>query len=173
MLLYLLLSAILVAIDQIVKALVVARLVTEFSSVPVIPDFFHITYVRNAGVVFGYGGDTGIPLALVIGVGAVALVIFGILIAKNDYHDRRRWLYSLALSLLVAGALGNLVDRVLQPDHNVVDYLDFRGIWDYVFNFADMCLTVGISLFVFDQFFLDPKRIREDEKNKAAKADAP
>ena len=55
------------------------------------------------------------------------------------------------------------LDRVFQPDHRVVDYLDFRGIWDYVFNFADMCLTVGIGLYVFDQFFLDPKRLKEDK----------
>lgn len=167
MIYYLILSAVLVAIDQVVKAAVVAGFESVGDTLPVIQDFFHLTYVRNPGMFFVIGGDESVvPLVFFLVVGAVALVAFGFMIAKNDYKDRRRFFYSLALSLLVAGALGNLLDRVFQFDHRVVDYLDFRGIWDYVFNFADMCLTVGIGVYVFDQFFLDPKREKED-KHKA------
>lgn len=161
---WLILSLLLVVVDQVVKAVVVARLVDVGASIPVIQDFFHLTYVRNAGMVFGIGGDeSGIPLIVFLVIGTVALCAFGYMIAKNDYKDKRRFFYALALSLLVAGALGNLVDRVFQFDHRVVDYLDFRGIWDYVFNFADMCLSVGIALYLFDQFILDPKRVKEDK----------
>jgi len=161
---WLILSLLLVIVDQVVKALIVANLANVGASIPVIDGFFHLTYVRNAGMVFGIGGDeSGIPLFVFLVIGVVAIVAFGYMIAKNDYQDKRRFFYALALSLLVAGALGNLIDRVFQVDHRVVDYLDFRGIWDYVFNFADMCLSVGIALYLFDQFFLDPKRLKEDQ----------
>ncbi|MDP3131091.1 MAG: signal peptidase II [Bacillota bacterium] len=165
MIYWLILSAVLVIIDQVVKAAVVANLVNVGASIPVIDGFFHITYVRNAGMVFGIGGDeSGVPLIVFLVIGTLAMIAFGYMIAKNDYKDRRRFFYALALALLLAGALGNLLDRVFQVDHRVVDYLDFRGIWDYVFNFADMCLSVGIAVYLFDQFFLDPKRLREDAR---------
>jgi signal peptidase II len=164
MIYWLLLAAALVVVDQLVKAAVVAGFSSVGESLPVITGFFHLTYVRNPGAVFGIGGgESGIPLVFFIVVGAAAIAIFAYMIAKNDYKDKRRFCYALALSLLVAGAFGNLIDRIFQPDHRVVDYLDFRGIWDYVFNFADMCLSVGIGLYVFDQFILDPKRLREDK----------
>jgi lipoprotein signal peptidase len=54
-----------------------------------------------------------------------------------------------------------MIDRLAQPDHAVIDFFDFYAIWDYVFNVADICLTVGIALFVFDQLFLEPKRAED------------
>ncbi|MFH0993198.1 MAG: signal peptidase II [bacterium] len=164
MIFWLLLSAVLVIVDQITKALVVANMTLgEAGTIPVLGQFFRLTYVRNPGAVFGIGGDeSGIPLIFFLVVGSAALIVFGIMIAKNDYKDKRRFWYSLSLSLLVAGALGNLIDRVVQTDNRVVDFLDFHGIWGYVFNFADMCLCVGIAIYLFDQFILDPKRVKQN-----------
>lgn len=148
----------LVGLDQVTKALVVSNFALEGDTVAVIQDFFHITYVRNSGAVFGiFQGlaDTYVVFLVFI---SIALVVFGYLFIKNDYKDKKLFWYTLALSLLIAGALGNAIDRVFQPDHNVVDMIDFRGIWQYVFNVADICLNVGIAVFIIDQFILEPKR---------------
>lgn len=158
MIIWIIVLVALVGIDQLSKALVVAHFAYEGQTIPVIGDFFHITYVRNSGAVFGvFQGlaDTYVIFLIVMGL---AIILFGYMFFKNDFKDKRTFWYSLALTLLLAGAFGNALDRIFQPDHNVVDFIDFRGIWNYVFNFADICLNVGIALFIIDQFFLEPKR---------------
>lgn len=148
----------LIGLDQLTKYLVVANFAYEGDTTPVINGFFHITYVRNSGAVFGmFQGlaDTYVIFLIFI---SLALIIFGTMFYKTDFKDKKLFWYQLALSLLIAGALGNAIDRIFQFDHNVVDFIDFRGIWNYVFNIADICLNVGIAIFLFDQFILDPRR---------------
>ncbi|HPJ23530.1 MAG TPA: signal peptidase II, partial [Bacillota bacterium] len=158
-------------------------------SLPIIQDFFHFSYVRNSGAVFGIfegSAEEHWWVFLIMMLAALtifmirnthqcssahwwvflimmlaALTIFGIMFIKNDFKDKRRFWYTLSLTLLIAGAFGNAIDRVFQFDHNVVDFIDFRGIWSYVFNVADICLNVGIAIFIFDQFILEPKRTKQ------------
>lgn len=148
----------LLAIDQVSKALIVANFRFEGQTLPILQDFFHLTYVRNSGAVFGIGGDHGWLLYFFVAAAFAASAFFVVMFVKSDKTDKRLFWFRLSLVLLVAGTLGNLIDRLFQPDHQVVDFLDFRGIWPYVFNFADMCLCVGIALFLFDQLILEPKR---------------
>ncbi len=162
MILYLIIAVALIIIDQLTKAWTVTAFEYVGETIPVIQDFFHFTYVRNPGAVFGLGGDSGYNYLIFIAFGVIAIGLFAFLYIKNDWKDRRKIIYHIALALLLAGTIGNLIDRIFQPDHKVVDFIDFRGIWDFVFNVADMCLTVGISLFMFDQFLLDPKRVKAD-----------
>lgn len=160
MILYIIIAVVLLIIDQITKALVVANFTFVGDTLPIIRDFFHFTYVRNEGGMMGL--DIGGNYWIFIIFGFIALGVFGYLFKTTDWKDRRKILYHISLSMLVAGALGNLIDRIFQPDHFVVDFIDFRGIWIYVFNVADMCLSIGISIFMFDQFILDPKRLKAD-----------
>lgn len=165
MLIWLAVALGLLAIDQFSKALIVLNFHFEGQTLPILQDFFHLTYVRNSGAVFGIGGDHGWLLYFFIFAAFAASVFFVVMFVKSDKKDKRLFWFRLALTLLVAGTLGNLIDRLFQPDHQVVDFLDFRGIWPYVFNFADMCLCVGIGLFVFDQLILEPKRVKADAKS--------
>lgn len=160
---WLIFIASLLGIDQLTKYLVTSHFTFEGETVPVIQNFFHITYVRNPGIVFGIGGDSGIAFIFLVGVALLASVVFGTMLLKNDFKDKRKILYTIALCLLIAGALGNALDRLFQFDHKVVDFIDFRGIWQYIFNFADMCLSIGVFLFIVDQFFLEPKRVTKSE----------
>ncbi len=158
MIAWIILIVVLVGIDQLTKALVVGSFAMEGDTIPVIQDFFHITYVRNSGAVFGVFQGLADTYIIFIVVMSIAIVMFGILFFKNDFKNKKTFWYTLSLSLLIAGAFGNALDRLFQPDHNVVDFIDFRGIWTYVFNVADICLNVGIAIFIIDQFFLEPKR---------------
>jgi len=158
MIIWILVIIVLVGVDQLTKALVLAHFTYEGQTLPVIQNFFNITYVRNSGAVFGVFQGLAETYIIFLVVMGMALILFGYMFVKNDFKDKRTFWYSLALSLLIAGALGNAIDRLFQFDHNVVDFLDFRGIWSFVFNFADVCLNVGIALFIFDQFILEPKR---------------
>ena len=151
----------LVGLDQVTKALVVANFAVEGDSLAVIQDFFHITYVRNSGAVFGMFQGLAEEYIVFLVIIGIALTIFIVMFVKNDFKDKKTFWYSLGLTLLIAGALGNAIDRVFQYDHNVVDMIDFRGIWHYVFNVADICLNVGIAIFIIDQFFLEPKRTKK------------
>jgi signal peptidase II len=167
MLLWLLLSLILIGFDQLVKAWVVGYFVVEGApSMVIIDGVLQFTYVRNAGAVFGIGGEAGL-FGVFIGAAILAFAVFGYLLAKSDFKNKKLWMYHLAIALLIAGAAGNFIDRLFQPDHNVVDFIDFilfPQIWRYVFNIADMCLVVGIGLFMFDQFLWEPKREKENAK---------
>jgi len=164
MFIWILMIILLVGIDQLTKALVVSAsagwaLDGLRPTLPIIQDFFHLTYVRNSGAVFGiFEGSAEEHWWVFLIMMLIAITVFGFMFFKNNFKDKRNFWYTLALSLLIAGAIGNAIDRVFQPDHNVVDFIDFRGIWNYVFNVADMCLNVGIAIFIFDQFFLEPKR---------------
>lgn len=148
----------LLGLDQITKALVVANFASEGDTIAVIQDFFHITYVRNSGAVFGLFQGLAETYVIFLIFISIALVVFGYMFIKNDFKDKKTFWFSLGLALLIAGALGNATDRLFQPDHNVVDFIDFRGIWSFVFNVADICLNVGIAIFIMDQFLLEPKR---------------
>lgn len=161
MIYWILLIISLIAIDQLTKAWVVSAFEHVGDTFPVIQDFFHFTYVRNSGAVFGLGGDITDIMWVFIIIAILAAVVLGYFFFTNDFKDKRRVIYTLAISLLIAGTFGNFIDRLFQPDHMVVDFIDFRGIWNYVFNVADMCLNVGIVLFVVDLFFLEPKRVKK------------
>jgi signal peptidase II len=143
---YLALIAALVSLDQLSKSLV-ARSVELHGSVPVIPGFFNITRIHNSGAIFGAfsgpGGSGVIPFLTAASLIALGLVVYYFI--KTPASDGK---VKLALSLILAGALGNLVDRVARGF--VVDFLDFYvGRWHWpFFNVADSCITIGALLLI-------------------------
>lgn len=124
-----------IAADRISKV-VCRQYLRPLGSVPVIKGIFHLTYVENTGAAFGMLQGSTWFLAL---TNALVSAAVAYLILKNKPQNRY---VKLSLSLILGGALGNLVDRVLFG--YVVDFLDFR-IWP-VFNIADSCVVVGAIL---------------------------
>jgi signal peptidase II len=107
---------------------------------PVIDNFLHISRSSNSGAAFGVGRQLTPLLALVSVVVIAALV-------SHIWRTRARprpWLDAAALGLILGGATGNLVDRA--GSGQVLDFIDFRGIWPYIFNFADASVVVGVAL---------------------------
>ncbi len=128
-------------LDRLTKFAINAHLKTgEF--VEVIPGFFNIVHTRNTGIAFGMFSGGGMFFTLLfIGVSVVAIgVLFYLL------KDAVSGLQVFGLSLIIGGALGNLVDRVLFGE--VVDFLDFYvGSYHWpAFNVADSAITGGVLI---------------------------
>ena len=142
-------TALVVIADQVTKYLIR----TNFSlheSVPVIENFFHFTYVSNDGMVFGINFPGAIYFSTI-----ASLILTGFLFWYFWHERNKSILLRLSLALIVAGAVGNLIDRILFRE--VVDFLDFIfwGWHFYIFNIADSAVTVGISIYLIYIFFFE------------------
>lgn len=128
------LAVIIILFDQLTKFLI--KSILSFSeSIPVIKNVFHLTLIKNFGVGFGLFNAPAARWILVI----VTLIIIGIIL----YYYRKipdKYLPLISTSLILGGAIGNLIDRFLLGF--VVDFLDFR-IWP-AFNVADSAITAGV-----------------------------
>ncbi len=122
------------SLDQLSKFLITKNLFQN-QSIPIIKGIFHITLVHNRGAAFGILKNQ-IPLFIITSLFAIILIYF------NLKENKQSKSYSIVLSLILAGALGNLIDRLFFG--YVIDFLDFR-IWP-VFNMADSAITIGAIL---------------------------
>ena len=142
------LSAGIVALDQLTKALIRSRLPLH-DSVNVIPGLLDITHVRNTGAAFGIlnGVDFRYKAVVMTLVAVAALVAVGIY-ATTLPRGQRVARYGLAL--ILGGAVGNLMDRA--STGYVIDFVDVysRGIHFWAFNVADSAITVGVILMLID-----------------------
>lgn len=142
--------------DQITKGLVQQKFFLG-ESVPVIPNFFHLTYVRNPGAAFGmlaYAPDyIRTPLFFALPVLACFWLIYLIWTTRNT-----NFLHCLAYSLIFSGAVGNLIDRFTM--NYVVDFFDFfwRTHHFAAFNIADSAISIAAMLLIVDLLFLSKKK---------------
>ena len=123
--------------DQISKRAVVGN-IGYLSTVPIIPDFFHLTHVLNNGASFGMLQDQA-TLFIWVSVFVLLFITWAVFFWQGADRYAR-----LLLGMVSGGALGNLADRLQYGA--VVDFLDFRGIWPYIFNFADVAVVCGGTL---------------------------
>jgi len=151
-------SAVLVLADQISKT-VVRNTMSLYESIPVIPEFFHLTYVTNDGMAFGINFPFGIYIFSAISIIFTGFLFWYLWSIKDDEIVVRT-----GVALILAGAIGNLIDRIFLGE--VVDFLDFM-IGDfhwYVFNLADSCVTVGLGFVLYDSLILNRKKVSQIEQ---------
>lgn len=148
-------AVVLLALDQIIKYFVLADL-KPVGAVTVIPGLLEFAYVENTGAAFGLFKNF---MWLVLAVTVIASVLIIVLLFRYKHHT----FFSYATSaLLIAGGFGNLIDRLVHGF--VVDYIHVM-FFDYIFNFADCCITVGAVLFVIHVLFFTRS---EEESPKGA-----
>ena len=132
-------SIILLIIDIVIKLIISNKLIFN-QSIKVINNFFYITYVKNTGVAWSILSGK-INLIIVITLIIIAILIIYIF-NKKSYSV----LEIISYSMILSGSIGNLIDRIIYG--YVIDYLDFNILgYNYpIFNFADMCIVIGIIL---------------------------
>ena len=154
-----------VAADQLTKRWLEA--VLDYARAVEIMPYFNIVHARNRGVSFGIlnEGDAWIPWLL----GVVAIAIIGVLLMWLHRAATRR--LTIALGLVVGGAVGNLIDRAVNFDHAVIDFLDFYiGTYHWpAFNVADSSITVGVVILLIDSLIVprkEPKLAADKEESR-------
>ncbi len=127
----------------------------------VVTDFFNLVLTYNAGAAFSFLSDaSGWQRWFLSGIALLASILIVYLLRK--YADNTR--FSIALSLILGGAIGNLLDRIMLG--HVVDFLDFyiAGYHWPAFNVADSAIFVGAFLLIIDSFKTDQKQVVEEKQ---------
>ncbi len=151
-----LLSLIVLGLDQWTKWLAETKLNFQ-DPVPVVEPFLNWTLAYNYGAAFSFLADAGgwqkwffSGLALIM-----SIFLIGYLIKA----PRQAKLLSVGLALVLGGAIGNLIDRLLHG--HVIDFIHIHNadVWHYpIFNIADMSISIGVALIIIDMLFLEKKR---------------
>lgn len=151
-----------VFLDQISKYLVVLN-IDLYESVRIIPGVFNFTYIQNEGAAFGSMANSR-WLFMILSV----VMIIGILVYMFWKKPQSKLLLS-ALTLIVAGGIGNMIDRVRLG--YVIDFLDFcafPNLWKWTFNVADSFVVIGAGMVIL-WMILDA--VKEYKAEKAKKAE--
>ena len=158
MFLWFIVMALCVFADQLTKYIAVMFL-RPVDTVPIISDVLHLTYSENPGAAFGILKD---DRWVFMSISTVAIVAMLFVLIKFRPQDK---LECLAISLIVGGGIGNMIDRLILG--YVVDFVDFRLINFAIFNLADSCVCVGAGLLVV---YAIRSMIAETKKEKVAAA---
>ena len=160
--LWLLVSVGVIAIDQLTKWLCVF-LLKPVGRVTLIPNFLKLTYVENRGAAFGSFTEHRWVFMV---ISTVAIV--GVTVYLLRYCEENR-LLRCALALIIGGGIGNMIDRLALG--YVIDFIDFCGIWSYVFNGADSAVCIGAGLmilYVILEIVRESKAAKQQQATEAA-----
>ena len=174
-------ALVLLALDQVTKVLVRNNLAVgeSWAPIPALSRFFTITHVQNTGVAFGQFPGLGWLFMLVNLAVLVGIIVYYPRIPKGQ------WAMKLALALVMAGDLGNVIDRLRTtlllsdtvggffaalPHASVTDFVDVK-IWP-VWNVADMCIVSGVSILAWVLWRAEQKEERRDVTEVGGEHDA-
>ena len=127
-----------------------------YQSKPVIQDLLHFTYVTNDGMAFGLSFPGGKHVLLIMTILLTGFIV-GFLWKEKNGHP----LIKYGLALILSGAIGNLIDRLLYG--KVVDFLDLMigNFHWYIFNIADSSVTIGMILFIIHSICIEQKKTND------------
>ena len=171
---YIIYSAVIVLclfLDVITKFLVY-KFMTIGESIPLIKGFLHITYQTNDGAAFGMMDAPGLRW-IFITFSIVAIFAFSLYLYLGHADSM---LCAVSLSMIISGGIGNMIERLgfgfyvnpVTGTGEVIDFIDFCGIWDAIFNGADSFVCVGAGLLILALILEMVKESRE-EKTKGGK----
>ena len=172
---YIIYSAIIVVgviLDQLTKFLTVEYM-TKGQSIPLIKDFLHLTYTTNDGMAFGMMDNARWVFMVVSTIMIIAFTAY-LYLGHAD-----NMLYGISMSMVVSGGIGNMIDRLglgfyVNPQTGmgeVVDFIDFCGIWNAIFNGADSFVCVGAGLLMLALVLDIIKESKAERAKKLAAAD--
>ncbi|MGN1303029.1 MAG: signal peptidase II [Clostridia bacterium] len=129
-----------ILLDQLIKIIIKSKIFN--SSIILIPHVLNLTYVQNTGAAFGIGSNST-SMFVAVNVVIIGLITYFIFSKKEELSK----LILIALHLVLAGGIGNLIDRIARGF--VIDYIDISPLIKYpVFNLADIFVVVGCLIVV-------------------------
>ncbi len=150
--LWLSVALLVIVLDQLTKVLIMRAF--NYGDSHYLTSFFNIVRAHNTGAAFSFlAGAAGWQRWFFVGLGLVATAFIGVMLKRHGHQA----LFSLALSLILGGALGNVIDRLLHG--YVVDFIQVHWAdWYFPsFNVADSAITVGAILLIWDEM----RRVRK------------
>jgi signal peptidase II len=147
--------AILVAADQLLKEWAQGNLRLAENRRVLIPGVVGLTYAENTGISFGLLGDAPTVMLMVTILTAVVMLVALVLLLMGKFEPAAMW----AVVLIIAGGMGNFIDRVMQG--YVVDYIEFLFMRFAIFNLADVLITCGMAMLVVVMIRSERRRARE------------
>ena len=160
MLKYFSISLFVVLFDQISKIYI--KLFFEYqSSVNILGSFLKFTYIENPGIVFGL--DVSYTFYYLITFFSTCIIFYICFLIKNIYNEKAdNFLPLISFSLIWGGAIGNVIDRFfvifnLFNYEGVIDFIDIGIGYNrfYIFNIADMSVTIGILLYIYYTYYIE------------------
>ncbi len=146
------LATVVLALDQLTKYAVIKTMILG-QSIPIVNEVLHFTYVHNYGAAFGLFQKKWYLFIAVASISILVIVYYSKYLAPDNL-----WVQT-ALALLLAGALGNLIDRL--KFKYVIDFIDVR-FWP-VFNVADIVINVGVGMLIVEMFWESHEDAKEAE----------
>lgn len=170
------LAVLILFLDILSKNLVIAHgsEIVAKGGIVLIPGFLRISYVINQNIAFGISLGSPLVTQIVFSIFAI-LIVVGIIIFLVKKWDKINLYYKACAMLIIAGALGNVIDRLfysasyLNADGatGVVDWIDFYGVWKFNFNIADSAVVVGAFMLII--YMIVDEIIAYSKKRKALK----
>ena len=143
-----------IAIDLLLKFFIQKHFLDGGEKINIIKGVLSITYTENRGVAWGlFSGKT-------LGIIITSIVFVIILVVWDIFNTDRHPLNFIGFSLILAGAIGNFIDRIFLGyvrDFIALDFINFP-----IFNFADICITVGCILYVIYTLFIYTKKGKKE-----------
>jgi len=143
----LIISVIIVVLDQVTKAMIVNYL-DLYHSIKIVPGFFSITHIHNPGGAFGFLANQSPAVRVIVFLFVSILALGFIFYFYHKTPETHKWL-ATGFALIFSGAIGNLIDRVRFG--TVVDFLDvyINNLHWPAFNIADSAITIGMGVFIY------------------------
>jgi signal peptidase II len=159
MTLWIIIIAAAVILDQATK-LIAASLLDLNECVTVIPYLFNFHHIKNTGAAWGMFSENRWIFLVISFVAIIALPVFLYKYRKAPF------LFGFSLSLIIGGAIGNMIDRLFAPNGGVTDFIEFGFMEFPIFNVADIFVCIGAVLLFVYLAFLDKVVFPADEKKK-------
>lgn len=154
---YYIIALVVLIIDQVTKISFEKWLVTEFNSAPVIEPVLNWTLAYNRGAAFSFLANQGGWQKWFFAILGLMVSLFILSYLRKIPQNAK--VLSFGLALVLGGAVGNVIDRILYG--HVIDFIHvhYADVWHYpIFNIADIGICVGMTLVVVDMLFLEKKR---------------
>lgn len=154
--LLMIITIILVLIDQIIKIVISTKLYS--STILLIPHVLNLTYIQNTGAAFGIGSNST-SMFIAVNIIVIGLIVYFIYSKKEEISNS----ILISLHLIIAGGISNLIDRVIRGF--VIDYIDISQLIKYpVFNLADVFIVIGciiIAIYIIKDNIVKKKNVGE------------